>query len=255
MILAHIRVNNYKALLDTETEASRFVCVVGENNAGKSSLMQAVIRLLGTKPISKHEYYDPTKPVVISGLFTGVTDVDIERLHPDHREDIRSMIREGQLGLVRRYEPDGTTKQLRIITKIPKVEKFRQDAIANAFKGVAGKEIATKMKTFYPEVTITNNPSTQKAALNLIAAHVLSFGPDDLEDADVPLVTGIDNSIRAILPEPIYIPAVKDFSDDLQTKAGTSFGKILNILLSMIEGDLADADQLLKICGSACRGT
>lgn len=208
--------------------------------------MQAILRLLTTKPISKHEYYNPNEPIVISGFFTGITEAIIDRLHADHREDIRRLVKDGSLGLVRRYETDGTSKQLRVITKVPKIAKFKQEAIDSAFKGVTGKDISAKLKTFYPEVPVTEEPKTQKAAINLIEAHVSGFGLHELEDADVPLPTGIDNSIRTILPEPIYIPAVKDFSDDLQTKAGTSFGKILNILLSMIEGDLADADRLFK---------
>jgi len=64
--------------------------------------------------------------------------------------------------------------------------------------------------------------------------------------SDIPLPTGIDNSIRAILPEPVYIPAVKDLTDELKTKETASFGKLLNILLDVIEGDLTEAVETFE---------
>ena len=72
------------------------------------------------------------------------------------------------------------------------------------------------------------------------------FPPTDLVLEDIPLPTGIDNSIRALLPEPVYIPAVKDLSDDLKTKESASFGKLLNILLDVIEADLTEAAETFE---------
>ncbi|GAB2506579.1 ATP-dependent nuclease [Arenimonas alkanexedens] len=47
-----------------------------------------------------------------------------------------------------------------------------------------------------------------------------------------------------MLPDPIYIPAVKDLSDDIKTTESTPFGKILAILLQAIETKLPDAHRL-----------
>lgn len=52
-------------------------------------------------------------------------------------------------------------------------------------------------------------------------------------DADLP--TGIDASIKALLPTIIYIPAVKDLGDDIKTKEGTPFGRVMKILLQAID--------------------
>ena len=80
----------------------------------------------------------------------------------------------------------------------------------------------------------------------LIQAYVSTLDEDLFESHDIPLPTGIDNSIRSILPEPIYIPAVKDLSDDLKTKESASFGKLLNILLGVIEDDLVEATETFE---------
>lgn len=63
---------------------------------------------------------------------------------------------------------------------------------------------------------------------------------------DTPLPTGIDRSISAMLPEPIYIQAVKDLADDTKTSESSPFGKILKILLDAIQPSLADERELFE---------
>jgi hypothetical protein len=48
------------------------------------------------------------------------------------------------------------------------------------------------------------------------------------------LPTGIDKSIEPMLPDPIYIPAVKDLADDIKTSESTPFGKILGGLQAIV---------------------
>src|SRR5690606_27491976 len=55
-----------------------------------------------------------------------------------------------------------------------------------------------------------------------------------------PLPTGLDKSVLPMLPERIYIPAVKDLGDDTKTAESSSFGKILSIVMKSIEPLLAD---------------
>lgn len=116
-------------------------------------------------------------------------------------------------------------------------------------RGKKGNEIVELLKANYPETgddATISLIATQKAAKEHVAKHVEKLSLEELVLEDIPLPTGIDNSIRAILPEPIYIPAVKDLVDDLKTKEGASFGKLLNILLNVIEEDLAEASETFE---------
>ena len=71
--------------------------------------------------------------------------------------------------------------------------------------------------------------------------------PDDQKTVtDQALPTGIDKSIIPMLPDPIYIPAVKDLADDIKTTESTPFGKILAILLRVVEPKLPDAQKLFE---------
>jgi len=67
-----------------------------------------------------------------------------------------------------------------------------------------------------------------------------------MEEKDLILPTGFWNSIKPLLPEPILIPAVKDITDDVKTTESATFGKLLGVLLSLIE----DAEEFKDILES-----
>jgi putative ATP-dependent endonuclease of OLD family len=246
--LTNISVTNYKGLSEAGCKLSDFVCVVGENNAGKSSLIQAILLFINGSKLSKDSFYDPAKEILLTVDLSDVTDDVLSKLEEDHRQKLEAYVESESLTLARRYSTDGSSK-LRVVTHVPKDAKYRTETVSTALSGKKGKEIVALLKAIYPEVgddAAISAIGTQKAAKELIETHVATLLPDDLVLEDIPLPTGIDNSIRAILPEPIYIPAVKDLIDDLKTKEGASFGKLLNILLDVIEEDLAEAAETFE---------
>ncbi|WP_353218774.1 AAA family ATPase [Salinisphaera sp. S4-8] len=248
MKLTNLAVTNYKGLRDADCRLSDFVCVVGENNAGKSTLLQAILLFINGTRLSKDDFYDPEQDILITVQISGVTDEFLNKLNDDHRQKIKSYVEDEKLTLARRYSPDGASK-LRVVTDVPKNPKYRTDYLNKVFAGKKGKEIADMLKAFYPETgddATISAIATQKAAKKLVTEHVTNLPSEELEQDDITLPTGFDNSIRAILPEPIYIPAVKDLIDDLKTKEGASFGKLLNILLDVIEEDLSEAAETFE---------
>jgi len=58
MILTNLSVANYKALMDVTIPLSRFGCLIGENNSGKSSFLQALsLFFSGSKLTPKEASY------------------------------------------------------------------------------------------------------------------------------------------------------------------------------------------------------
>ena len=246
--ISHIHVTNYKGLRDVAVPFSSYTCAIGENNAGKSSLLQAVLLFIRGTKLSKAEYYDPTQEILIVATITGITPEVLEGLAEEHRNKLTPFVRNNTIALARRYGLDGAS-QLRHYVDVPIDRKYRDNVVDEAFKGKKGKDIADVVTAFYPEVAdaaAIAGLKTQGAAKDLIAAHVARLPPERLEKSDIPLVTGFDNSVRYLLPEPIYIPAVKDLADELKTKEGASFGKLLNILLDVIEGDLSETAETFE---------
>jgi predicted ATP-dependent endonuclease of OLD family len=248
MKLTHVTVTNYKGLRNTESPLSDFVCTIGENNAGKSSLLQALLLFINGTKLSKTEFFDPDQDIVIKVKVENVTNEVLAKLTEEHRAKIVPYVKDASIVLARRYAQDGTSK-LRVVTQVPQNIKYEAERIDDAFMGKKGKELGETLLAFYPETTdaaTAKAVTTQKAAKEIIQEFVGKLPADQLVLKDIALPTGIDNSIRSILPEPVYIPAVKDFSDELKTKESASFGKLLNILLDVIEGDLTEAAETFE---------
>lgn len=248
MKLTHVSVINYKGLRNTESSLSDFVCTIGENNAGKSSLLQALLLFINGTKLSKTEFYNPDQDIVIKVKIEDVNDEVLAKLTEEHRAKIVPYVKDASIVLARRYAQDGTSK-LRVVTAVPQNTKYEDEKIDDAFKGKKGKELGETLLAFYPETTDAATAklvTTQKAAKEIIQEYIGKLPADQLVLKDIALPTGIDNSIRSVLPEPVYIPAVKDFSDELKTKESASFGKLLNILLDVIEGDLTEAAETFE---------
>lgn len=246
MELRTIQIRNFRALQKIDFPISSFSCVIGENNVGKSSLLQALIRFCDGKKLQATDCYDAKQPVIIQAELTGITDDDLSLLADEHQTKIKSLIVNGSLKLMRKYDLDGSGS-LRSIKKIPKDERLRPDVLAEFVKGKKGATLASEAAQQYPEIAaqIPSSP-TQAKIRELVEEYVRSLAETDLVEADCALETGIDNSIIRLLPEPVYIPAVKDIGDDMKAKDSATFGKVLGLLLNVIEPKLADAKELFE---------
>lgn len=248
MRIGHIHVQNYRGLKDVEASIDKFACIIGENNAGKSSLLQAFIIFLSGKGLDEHSYYDETQPIVVTVRFDDVTDRDLESLAEEHRPRIKEIIYDGSLTLVRRF-PLGESPKLRCKRMIPVESRFHEDIYNKELKGKSGKDIKSFLTTQYSElpkekISVT---TTQTKAKSLIKDYVdNNLSPDDkeLEEADLP--TGIAQSVTKLLPEPIYVDAVKDFADEIKAKQSATFGKLLSVLLAAIEPKLNKERDIFK---------
>jgi putative ATP-dependent endonuclease of the OLD family len=112
MRVTRIATSNFRALCEVSLDISRFVCVIGENNAGKSSLLQAFMRFCDGKPVPDTDCYGSSLPVRIALDFADVSDDDLTLLKDlEHRERIRQLLVGQTLKLVRVYMP-GEKSQL-----------------------------------------------------------------------------------------------------------------------------------------------
>jgi putative ATP-dependent endonuclease of OLD family len=240
MKMTKLRVENYKGLREIEIPLSSFACLIGENSAGKSSVLQAFSLFFSGTALAKTHYFDESKNVRIELTLGELVDADVDRLAEEHRNKIRAIVKDGALTLVRLYGPDGRST-LKHRTLRPRDGRFSEDSVTELVKGKKpGKPFVDAVVAQFPELTEIATPAMNQGEMKSII-HTLADGlPENekiLVDADLP--TGIDKSVSGMLPEPIYIPAVKDLKDDVKTTESTPFGKILGILLKAIEPMLA----------------
>lgn len=247
MRLTWLSVKNYRALMDVTIPMSQFGCLIGENNSGKSSFLQALSLFFSGSKLTSGHYFDSSKPIRIAVTFEGIEDADLARLAEEHRTRVAEITKNGKLILVRNYGTDGKSSLL-YNTLTPNDPRFSAENVAALMKGQrAGQSFVNKVVQTFPELTgVTDVTMDQEAVKQKIRAFADSLPDVQKKSTDQALPTGIDKSIVAMLPDPIYIPAVKDLADEIKTTESTTFGKILGILLQAVETKLPEAQQLFK---------
>jgi predicted ATP-dependent endonuclease of OLD family len=133
MLLAQIEVENFKGLHKATFEPGNFSCLVGENNAGKSSVLQAIAYILNRpNQLQLSLYYDPSKPVIFRGHFTGVTPAHLDRLADEHRQKLSPLV------IDETYIPhfaDGKSRQLCRGDFFPQTDRRREVFCAGQIPG------------------------------------------------------------------------------------------------------------------------
>ena len=246
MKLSHLRVSNYRGLRDVSIPLSTFVCITGENNSGKSSVLQALSLFLSGSALKSSDYFDPTIEVSIAVTLSDITSNDLDLLVAEHRGKIAGLVVDGRLTLVRTYRPDGKSN-LGYFGLVPKAPRFTSENVADLVAGKKSGELKQAVLATFPELgSHVSATTTQTQAKELIQKLGEGLPATEKETRFVALPTGLDKSITPMLPERIYIPAVKDLSDDTKTAETSSFGKILAIVMKSIEPLLADEQDLFE---------
>jgi len=245
--LSYLRATNFRALKEVELDTSDFVCVIGENNAGKSSLLHAIDYFCSGRTISTTDYYDTQESIRIIGHLSDLSEDDLASLG-EHRARVQEISIQGCLKLVRVFAP-GQKPELRCFKLQPKEERFRDDWVSENVAGKNGNDLVAFAKRTYgtlPKVMAAiAAKGTQKQLKEAIEAHRETLSSTDFQEMEGDLPTGIPTSIANILPEVVYIPAVKDLLADCRTTDSTTFGKILGLLLNVIEPELKSIEDSL----------
>lgn len=246
MKLEKIAIANFKGLKAESFEPGRFSCLVGENNAGKSSVLQAMATALRREAqLSSDVFYDQAEPIEFRMQFADIGERDLARLAAEHREKLEELVIDGRLVLITRYRV-GQKVELSIERPTPNDEKYRDAAINATFANKRGAAVRRALVESYPEFAEDApedlNVGDAKAH---IKRRIKALPRDQFRSEEGPLPTGASASVSALLPEPIYIPAVKNLTDDLKTTQSTSFGRLLGLLLDDVTPDLAEITQAL----------
>lgn len=247
MHLTKLSITNFRALRDVTIPLSRFGCLIGENNSGKSSILQALsLFFSGTKLAASH-FFDESKPIRIEVTFEDIGETDLARLADEHRTRIAGIIKNGRLVLVRTYDTTGKSSLLYKIL-IPDDARFSAENIAALMRGGRpGQAFVTKVVQSFPELNGVVDTTMNQDTIQQKIQELGDLFSDDLKKAtDLVIPTGKDISVLPLLPDPIYIPAVKDLADDIKTTESTPFGKILAVLLQAVEPKLPKVQHLFQ---------
>lgn len=244
MIIEEIKIRNFRALKDVTLNVADFNCMIGANNAGKSSVLQAIQTFLGVKQLADTDYYDTNEPVKIT-VTARVTEKDLEAVVDDEqRTRLYALCEAGTLVLTY-IGAIGQKPRLARKGLEPKDPAKAFEAFETAITGKQGAELRATVLATFPELAeavgrLVPPPKTQKDFKELYRNHLRSLPTEAVVMRDdLPLPTGIDAPVRSLFPDVIFVPAVRDAADDVKTADKAAFGKLIGLLLHSISSDIA----------------
>ena len=126
--LSHVLVENFRSCKFLELPLAEFTPLVGYNNAGKSNVVAAIKWLLAPWALRKEDFFDETKPVVVSGRIEGITGEVLDLLEENHRGKIEPFCPSGRFRF--RYvqeSPGGGKTAYQLLVRDPQVENEEAD--------------------------------------------------------------------------------------------------------------------------------
>jgi putative ATP-dependent endonuclease of OLD family len=241
MRLTKVRIENFRAHADTELPLSKFACLIGENNAGKSTVLHALQFALEGNRLALDDFRDAQRPVRVTIWLEGIGERDLARIvNEEHRGRVEKILRDGALVLVRSMPTEGTS-DLEYMGIEPNDPRWSLDLLNAAMGRRAGPSLRAAAIQALPELdaVLEGKPSTaliREKRVELVEA----LPEDQLRLIPTKLPTGIPAAVKPLLPEVIYIEAVKDATSETKNTDSTTFGKLLKLLLGEVASDFED---------------
>jgi len=107
--LSYLVIKNFRACRDVSLPLEGYTPLVGQNNAGKSTILQAIEWVLKPKALSVADFADPKSPIEVAACIDGISEAILDRIpEQKHRRAIEPYCRDGQLWI--RVIANGTGK-------------------------------------------------------------------------------------------------------------------------------------------------
>ncbi len=151
MKFSSIQVSNYWGLRDIPIPLSRFVCITGENNSGKSSVLQSLSLFLSGSGLKPADYFDPTMEITITVSLSDITLEDLKLLVEEHRGRIEELVIDGSLVLVRKYRTNGKS-ELGYLKLVPKESRFSAEEVSSLVTGKKGGQLQGAVLGAFPRL-------------------------------------------------------------------------------------------------------
>lgn len=125
--LSYIYIENFRSCRRVALPLEGYTPLVGQNNAGKSTILQAIEWVLQPKALSTADFADPEAPVVVVACIDGIND-DILALIPEerHRKAIEPYCSDGCLWI--RAVATGTTSKT-IQEEVWDIDKYSGESL------------------------------------------------------------------------------------------------------------------------------
>ncbi|MGO9213411.1 MAG: ATP-dependent nuclease [Syntrophales bacterium] len=235
MKLSRFEIRNFRNLTSISFEWDDFAVLIGENNTGKSSVLQALDWFLSGKQIKdksffRNEMCGDECAIEFIAHFTDLTDQEKESVA------VRGRMHNDQWILKKRHWQEvgeEGEKWKECYYSYHEQEEFQAwPEGSRSWKDWPGDytEYIEQVKTEVGNARVTpDNIERLKGKIRLTAPHLVTT-----QTGWVPNPGGGGNwksNANSIIPEFIFIPAVQEAIAETQAKEATTYGKIINLLI------------------------
>lgn len=225
MRLSKFKIQNYRSIRDTgEIIVEPLQALVGENNSGKSNCLRAIQCFLtsGAGGMTVQDFPDPTQPCAIECEFTGLSQHEAQKLRP-YLLGNRVILRKE----LRIYEDDArgrsTVKaeyhgyQAEPSDPWLSISKLEEETPRPKWLEIA-TEHGLLEYVLTPDEKVTK--TSYKAGLErYLAENDVAYDEPQLGETQA---LGIPQNLLAALPEFYLLPAITDYSDEIDRRSSST---------------------------------
>lgn len=248
MKITHVSIENFRAHSKTDVPLTQLGCLIGENNAGKSSILHAIQIALDDRRIDTDDFRDPELPITIIITLEQIEDQDLQRVEERHRTKLLPLISDGKLKLVKQQNL-GDKPQSLYVTKTPVNPEWKKDALEERFKGKTGAALKTAAIELHPAMAAQLAEATTVRKADVLSAWTSiqnELPAECFEETYAALPTGISAGIKPLLPSVIYIEAVKDAASEARPTGSSAFAKLLAMLFEEVQEQFQDIESQFR---------
>ena len=251
MWLRHIEIHNYRSLNNFSVDLAPLTVLLGPNNSGKSNILRAIAFLLDTS--AKIEDSDVFRPsgsqvraleddtvVYVEGTFTDLSN--------DEKTTFAKYASPDGEMTVRRQSTyaDGSWKEAyRGVRWEPDIDWMRSDAIDDlklALRAELEQLVASDPRARPLQSILDKSGRISKPALEQGILDIRKDIRDSLtfqREFETTNFMGVANVGGGLLPEFLFLPAVRELNDESATRTSASFGRLMRYAVeAMLTSDV-----------------
>jgi predicted ATP-dependent endonuclease of OLD family len=251
MKLKRVHIKNYRSCKDVSIEIGSMQALVGANNAGKSSIIRALDFLFNpsTTKVDKETFWngDAELQIWVEVIFDELSDAEKkdEKLKPFLRPDDTFHIARSAIWKIDEQEEEGALPDdgkpfisQHFCKPMPKYDWLQEGKINgnNINEWWENKDDLKVGDADFLDYVGTAKPKVgdwKEKAKEFIENHLSG---DDFIDAWNDNPQGYAGVLKGTLPHFIFVPAVRDITDEAKVTKTNPFGKLLYAVLESVTG-------------------
>lgn len=241
--ISQIKIENFRAHALTDVPLTQLGCLIGENNAGKSSVLHALQFALEDKKIDDKDFHDLDQSVRVTVQLEGITDADLQRVGDNHRSRVSAIIEDGMLTIVR-TQSRGAKAESKYMKMSPRDSSWSREVLDEATKGKTSANLRKAAVELKPELnSILPEKPKKDEVVSAWQGLIDSLPTDQLIEMPSDYPSGISASIKPLFPSIIYIEAVKDASIETKATGNAAFAKLLGMLFEEVQDQFESIEK------------